>query len=322
MMSNQEIHLDEGPNVDFKGATLQMHEEGGKTNNGVVGNINDNINGTVLNENEGRSSEVAVVPWSGQDVRSFFSHRDDIIEKALQDCSNQVITEEDGDLLGTWLLTEISYWDNEKERLVLLSSNYVITVKYDLIALKTLEVRRVPLEKIDTIIIGDLAYPPNSLIPRIDGLITGVSGVVGGLMRPLQEKLSPSFHQDNNANPFVISNFEPRSRNMRGVRAMWNQGEPLNFTKKWNPFSNDIPWNTYTSHPLLWHKEGNDKERSIYNVDDFAYRLVQAVEKFVRSVPCSIQHKSIVFDNYVGLSSLIHNKNSLGFFKIRGKFSF
>uniref|UniRef100_A0A1B6CGL3 HSac2 domain-containing protein n=1 Tax=Clastoptera arizonana TaxID=38151 RepID=A0A1B6CGL3_9HEMI len=277
MMSNQEIHLDEGPNVDFKGATLQMHEEGGKTNNGVVGNINDNINGTVLNENEGRSSEVAVVPWSGQDVRSFFSHRDDIIEKALQDCSNQVITEEDGDLLGTWLLTEISYWDNEKERLVLLSSNYVITVKYDLIALKTLEVRRVPLEKIDTIIIGDLAYPPNSLIP---------------------------------------------SRNMRGVRAMWNQGEPLNFTKKWNPFSNDIPWNTYTSHPLLWHKEGNDKERSIYNVDDFAYRLVQAVEKFVRSVPCSIQHKSIVFDNYVGLSSLIHNKNSLGFFKIRGKFSF
>lgn len=41
---------------------------------------------------------------------------------------------------------------------------------------------------------------------------------------------------------------------MRGLRTMWNQGQPLGFAKKWNPFSSDIPWNTYTSHPLLWHK--------------------------------------------------------------------
>lgn len=68
--------------------------------------------------------------------------------------------------------------------------------------------------------------------------------------------------------------------------------------------------------------DADEKERSMYNVDDFAYRLVQAVEKPVRPTPCSVQHKPIVFENYLGFSSLIHNKNSLGFFKIRGKFSF
>jgi hypothetical protein len=35
---------------------------------------------------------------------------------------------------------------------------------------------------------------------------------------------------------------------------MWNRGEPLSFTKRWNPFTNEIPFTTYTSHPLLWHK--------------------------------------------------------------------
>jgi hypothetical protein len=35
---------------------------------------------------------------------------------------------------------------------------------------------------------------------------------------------------------------------------MWNNGQPLTFRMKWNPFNNDIPWTTYTSHPLLWRK--------------------------------------------------------------------
>lgn len=63
-------------------------------------------------------------------------------------------------------------------------------------------------------------------------------------------------------------------------------------------------------------------ERNMFNVDDFAYHLVQAVEKAKRPVPCNIEHKPILLDNYFSLTSLIHNKNALGFFKVRGKFSF
>lgn len=41
---------------------------------------------------------------------------------------------------------------------------------------------------------------------------------------------------------------------MRGVRLMWNQGQPLPFLKKWNPFETSIPFSTYSSHPIFWHK--------------------------------------------------------------------
>lgn len=50
--------------------------------------------------------DVALVPWSGEDPRDFFSHRADIIEKAIKDCMSEVVSQEDGDLIGSWLLTE------------------------------------------------------------------------------------------------------------------------------------------------------------------------------------------------------------------------
>lgn len=299
MMTNQEVNfLEEGPPNDFKGATLQIRDDGfhvGKVNTGVIQNMNASDSSVISNANnanitnqnvtneekksptEGRRYEGSIVPWSGEDARDYFSQRDDVIQKAVKECTDQLVTPDDGEQLGSWLLTEISLWDSEKERLIVLTSKCVITVKYDFIALRTQDIRKVPLERIDTLVIGELSYPPSSLIP---------------------------------------------SRNMRGVRAMWNQGEPLPLTKKWNPFTNDIPWNTYTSHPLLWHKEGDERERSMYNVDDFAYRLVQAVERSGRSTPCNVQHRPIILENYIGLGALIHNKNALGFYKVRGKFSF
>lgn len=41
---------------------------------------------------------------------------------------------------------------------------------------------------------------------------------------------------------------------MFGVKIMWNKGKPLSLDKKWNPFAKRIPWITFTSHPLYWHK--------------------------------------------------------------------
>ncbi|XP_069683382.1 tumor protein p63-regulated gene 1-like protein isoform X2 [Periplaneta americana] len=217
------------------------------------------------------------------EAKDFFTYRDGLVEAAVKECVSELVTpDKDGEMLGSWLLTEISLWDHEKERLILLTSNSLFTVKYDFIALKQLDVRRVPLDRVDTLVIGDLIYPTGSLVP---------------------------------------------ARNMRGLRAMWNNGEPLAFRKKWNPFNNEIPWTTYTSHPLLWRKESLvSSVNEMYDVDDFARKIVSAVEKAqtmgTTESPCSIEHKSIVLENYVGLGSLIHNRNALGFFKVRGKFSF
>jgi len=66
--------------------------------------------------------------------------------------------------------------------------------------------------------------------------------------------------------------------------------------------------------------------REMYNIDDFMQNLISAVEKaqtINSAAPhCSIEHKPIVLENYVGIGSVIHNRNGLGFFKVRGRFSF
>ena len=63
-----------------------------------------------------------------------------------------------------------------------------------------------------------------------------------------------------------------------------------------------------------------------YNIDDFTQNLISAVEKAQTlnsaTLHCNMEHKPIVLENYVGIGSVIHNRNALGFFKVRGRFSF
>lgn len=329
---NEEMLLEEGPNVDFKGATLQIkHDADNSRSPSSLGDdsesvaklpltpeaLNDNTvtvreNGFVDSRKPAVSggtdtiSPITSIPkrlsekfrqertkterttidvicqnqtLEQDNAKDYFTFRDGIVENAVKDSiSNIVVEMQDGEVIGSWLLTEISLWDNDKERLILLCANSLITVKYDFIALKQLEFKKVPLDLLDTLVIGDLVYPPGSLVP---------------------------------------------TRNMRGVRAMWNRSEPLTFSKKWNPFNNEVPWTTYSSHPLFWHKDADNNK--MYDVEDFARKLVETVEKCQKQSDgdvCRVEHKPIVLQNYVGLGSLIHNRNSLGFFKVRGKFSF
>ncbi|XP_075237199.1 tumor protein p63-regulated gene 1-like protein isoform X1 [Lycorma delicatula] len=338
MMSNEE--LGEGPTIDFKGTTLQINDSDSdmklnrSEDNVLFSSSALNKNDTSVLNNDSRDvgcssdSSTAIVPWWGEGVEEYFSNRAGLIELAVEECRKSVVSDEDGDYIGAWLLTEISSWDNEKERLIVLTTSTVITIKYDFIALKLLDHCKVLLSDIDTVIVGGLVYPNNSLIPRLNGLVSGVSGVVRGcVLQPLYEGLlstNPSSQQQlSNKHPLEYANFEPRSRNINGVRTMWNNGKELPFIKKWNPFSK-IPWTTYTSHPLLWCKGSMDEKRQkMYNVDEFTQNLVQAVERInERSTPCNIEHRPIILENYINLPSLIHNKNALGFFKVRGKFSF
>ncbi|XP_073970102.1 tumor protein p63-regulated gene 1-like protein isoform X1 [Rhodnius prolixus] len=322
--------LDDGPDRAFEGATLQIENEmlTKSQDNAMDSSLETLLNGNAPKGAESpnkkaRPNTLALVPWSGENAKDFFCYRNGLVSNAVGECKKEVLTPDDGELIGSWLLTEISFWDNEKERLVLLTTRMLITVKYDFIALKQLDYRKVPLDVIDTVIVGDLAYPPISLIPHIDGLATGVTSIVKGcLVRPLQERWAGMPSACTSANTFRINNFEARSRNLSGVRTMWNQGKPLSFIRKWNPFEKDIPFNTFTSHPLLWHTDDDNGERKIYNVDDFLNQLIETMDRRIKTFQCSVQHKPILLENYLGLGALIHNKNSLGFFKVRGKFSF
>ncbi|XP_076652329.1 tumor protein p63-regulated gene 1-like protein isoform X1 [Halictus rubicundus] len=299
-----ETYFDEVPAGNFETVTLEITKDldGNEVNHST--STADEITTARRNmENQGNilnqvpvSRDVSNIPFKHIDIHSFFTDRNEVVEKALKDCQETLINDEEKEIAGSWLLTEISLWDIEKERLVLLTKKAIYSIKYDFISLKILEYNRIPLSQIDTLVSGELIYPPSSLVPRLSGLAEGVSSSLTSCTG--------------------LAQFEFSRRSMYGVRLMWNKGDPLPLTKKWNPFAKDIPWLTYTSHPLFWYK-GSEAEKAKFDVEGLHSTILSLLP-----VECNVKTASIIIENYFGLGALVHNKNELGFFKIRGKVSF
>ncbi|XP_012236216.1 tumor protein p63-regulated gene 1-like protein isoform X2 [Bombus vosnesenskii] len=274
-----ETYFDEGPAGNFETATLEITKELdvnelNSQNTVPVGADTakkNRENKTYTSSEVPSSKDLSNIPFKHIDIHSFFSDRNEVVDRALKDCQESLINEEENDIIGSWLLTEISLWDIEKERLVILSKKAIYSIKYDFISLKILEYNRIPLLQIDTLVSGELVYPPSSLAPK---------------------------------------------RHMSGIRLMWNKGNPVPLTKKWNPFAKDIPWLTYASHPLFWYK-GSEVEKARFNVEG----LQSLIKDFLPS-DCIIRNGLIIIENYFGVGALVHNRNGLGFYKIRGKVSF
>ncbi|KAH0552318.1 tumor protein p63-regulated gene 1-like protein isoform X1 [Cotesia glomerata] len=288
--------LDEVSSVNFEAATLRISnkEDSEKTREGSN------------TEEIKKDSSVLSVPYKNIDVHTFFSDRDEVVERAIKECRETLATDQNDEIIGTWLLTEISLWDTEKERVVLLTKNALYTIKYDFISLKLLEFNRVPMIEVDTIAYGELEYPKTSIAPRLNGLAEGVSSVIHCAVRQQWSSLASSSE----------IKFEPRKRNTFGVKIMWNKGKPLSLDKKWNPFAKRIPWVTYTSHPLYWHKSTSEEQKR-FDVDDFHDALMTHF-----NMQCEFTKSQIIIENYLGLGAILHNRNSLGFFRVRGKVSF
>jgi len=100
-------------------------------------------------------------------------------------------------------------------------------------------------------------------------------------------------------------------------------------TQIWNPWSKEIPWITFVSHPLLiadHHNARLDVQDFISNLRDAVQVPICTLDKesscFPQSGNCLVEYKSIVMDSYVGLPALVHNYGQFGYYKNRGKISF
>ncbi|XP_019696461.1 tumor protein p63-regulated gene 1-like protein [Harpegnathos saltator] len=297
----EETCLDDGLAANFEKATLEISKDIDTAKLTTEGN-DDTL------KQDSASKNVCNAPFRHIDVHTFFADRNEVVERAIHDCTEKLIKENNEELVGSWLLTEISLWDTEKERLVLLATKTLYSVKYDFISLKILNYNRVPILLLDTVVIGELIYPSTSLAPRLSGLAEGVSSIIQCAVR--QEWSSV-------AGCSGLNQFEPRKRHMVGMRLMWNRGQPLPLIKKWNPFAKDIPWLTYANHPLFWFKAGTEVVKTRFDVEVFHSML-----KNLLPHECNVVNTPIIIENYCGIGALVHNRNGLGFFKIRGKVSF
>ncbi|KYM95933.1 PREDICTED: tumor protein p63-regulated gene 1-like protein isoform X1 [Cyphomyrmex costatus] len=296
----EETCLEEGPAVNFERATLEI------ANTDPIRPLTESAD-NASNQNSA-SRNVCNVPFKHIDVHTFFTDRNEVVERAISDCTEKLIKQNDDELVGSWLLTEISLWDTEKERLVLLATKALYSVKYDFISLKILDFNRIPILLFDTIVTGNIIYPSSSLAPRLNGLAEGVSSVIHCAVRQEWSSIAGCSN---------LTQFEPRKRHMSGIRLMWNRGQSLSLIKKWNPFSRDIPWLTYASHPLFWYKDGTEIVKTRFDIEAFNTTLKSLLPR-----ESNIVNMPIIIENYCGLGALVHNRNGLGFFKVRGKISF
>ncbi|XP_030072263.1 tumor protein p63-regulated gene 1 protein [Microcaecilia unicolor] len=220
------------------------------------------------------------VPLDHYVRRKFFVARPGALDQAVEDLKSQVLVKENAVVQSVWLLTEIDHWNNEKERIVLITDQSLLICKYDFIMLCSLQIQSVPLNYVDRICLGQFTFPPKSLDKR-EG---------------------------------------------EGLRIYWDKLREPSFLSRWNPWSVDVPYTTFTEHPM---KNCSEKFTTICQLDIFTTQLVQAVQNAHAKNPVPgrangalVLNQPILIETYTGWMAYIGNRNKLGYSLARGSVGF
>nr|XP_057928866.1 tumor protein p63-regulated gene 1 protein isoform X2 [Doryrhamphus excisus] len=228
----------------------------------------------------GQSSEEPPLPLDQFKRNKFFVLRPGTLHEAIKEVKSLVDKQVDGNILGVWLLAEVDHWNNEKERLAIITDNFLLLFKYDFINFKCEQIQKIPLNVVDRICYGTFTFPVKYLLQR-EG---------------------------------------------EGLRVFWDRLREPSFTSWWNPFATDLPYVTFTSHPV---RHLNDAFSSICNIQIFREELKEAAQKAhkVKPVPGKangvlVLNQTINIEAYVGLMSFLGNTNKLGYSLARGNLGF
>ncbi|KAM6225071.1 tumor protein p63-regulated gene 1 protein [Rhynchocyon petersi] len=98
--------------------------------------------------------------------RKYFVTRPGAIETAMEDLKAHITDTSGETVQGFWLLSEIDHWNNEKERIVLVTDKTLLICKYDFIMLSCVQLQRIPLSAVYRICLGKFVFPGMSLDKR------------------------------------------------------------------------------------------------------------------------------------------------------------
>ncbi|XP_067453888.1 tumor protein p63-regulated gene 1 protein [Thunnus thynnus] len=213
-------------------------------------------------------------------TKRFFVLRPGTLNQAIKDVEALVDKEVDGSVLSVWLMAEVDHWNNEKERLVLITDNSLLVLKYDFLMFNCEQIQRIPLNFVDRIAHGTFSFPKRSLLQR-EG---------------------------------------------EGVRVFWDRLREPSFTSRWNPFATDLPFITFTSHPV---RTISDSFTTLCDIEKFREQLKDTAQKAhtMKPVPGKangvlVLNQPILIEAYVGLMSFFGNQNKLGYCMARGNIGF
>ncbi|WAR14451.1 TPRGL-like protein [Mya arenaria] len=276
--SGTEVHLndDKHPREDsFQGATLEISGDGVPRDPEVdfAGpGLNRNRPGSTIGRQSVRSttSQTSMKPGgfqSEKQTETFFSYKKEL----------------DGKVLGNWLLAEIDHWDNEREKLLLLTENSLLVFRYNFINSTIQEKRRIMLHIIDTIHVGDFTYPEWSIMP-----VVSADHSHGGIQIKWNRGELPSFGQ------------------------RWN---PWCSTIPWVSLAHHpILYNPKETETITYNVD--EFYEALIDAISKAYSRKRPGEKV------TVAEGPILIESYASLTSMVFNQSSVGYCKDRNGLCF
>ncbi|XP_010737839.3 tumor protein p63-regulated gene 1 protein [Larimichthys crocea] len=111
-----------------------------------------------------------------------------------------------------------------------------------------------------------------------------------------------------------------------GVRIFWDRMREPTFTSRWNPFATDLPFITFTYHPV---RNISATFLALCDIHNFREHLKVAAQKAHATKPVPgkangvlVLKQDLHIDAYVGLMSFLGNQNRLGYCMARGNLGY
>lgn len=203
------------------------------------------------------------------------------MQQLIHNIGESVLIPEDGAFVALWILTLIDHWNNEHERLIILTERNFYIIRYDFLHARVRDSRRIGLGQLTSVITGPLVFPSKSLMP-----IRSSPGVQMRWGDENEVKLTQKWNPLCRSLPYATLTHHP----------VYSKRDQL------PPRQCEVPGAGY---------EDPTNPVSVYDVNNFLCALKEA------SSGMNIQFGSgdIVIESYGNLGSVVFNQTSLGFTK-------